>query len=362
MTLNTKNTWSYYDHFKKVCDDKSSIFKCNVNYKNDFISIEPEVESRITPVFNLLFSHLPNYLTHFMQIAVSYDSDIFERDPLQDSMQLLSRIEFFRIGESHMSSISRLASLTVDDLISNLDRISRSESSFVNYLINLRTPELLNALENVFQVNHYPSIIFTNEEKYRSRFLCCMLAKVGSSRSLAASICGLHHKTISDIYCNTNDDYHIAFNKRKQLSAAAIMQSREKSNYIMLMLSLYTICCRVLTNKLPTANHLDQEDIPTRISYPLAIGVYHVCRNLSSLFSLKKSRVPKLASYMPIFDDFHEVLKSYVNRDSESVACSNCYTPYLDLKQKPLKKDNFIAQTIPCPICNRTVEFSLNDL
>jgi hypothetical protein len=361
MIQNTKTAWSYYDHFKKVCDDKSSIFKSNVNYKSDLIQIAPDVESRITPVFNLLFSHLPNYLTHFMQIAVSYDSDIFERDPLQDTLQLLSRFEFSRIGESHMSSISRLSSLPIDDLVSNLDRVSRSESSFVNYLINLRTPDLLNALENVFQVNHYPSIIFTKEEKYRSRFLCCMLANVGSSRSLTASICGLHHKTISDIYCNSTDDYYIPFNKRKQLSAAAIMQSKEKANYIMLMLSLYTICCRVLTNKLPSANHLDQEDIPTRISYPIAIGVYQVCRNLSSLFNLKKFNLPKIASYMPIFDDFHEVLKGFVNRDAEAVACTHCYTPYLDLKQKPTKKDNFVPQTIPCPICNRTVEFSLND-
>ena len=179
------------------------------------------------------------------------------------------------------------------------------------------------------------------------------MASAGCSKSLNQEITSLHYRTLSEFYQTT-----VKKSYKKMRSIIPILSDKDLSGYIMLMIALYTICCRVLTNKEGTSHHFDTNAIPKEISNILATGIYIVCSKLNVNYQNCFTKSKKLHNF-PSFDNFYAILEMYVKKQAEPVACLGCNTPYLDLKDPKCEQEYLSA--IPCPKCKKNAEYDINE-
>ncbi len=361
----------YRSHFKTI--SKSTFMNKPCDIHRDSL----KDENRISTAFNLLFSFLPNSLTSYMQVAANYDPEIFDNMNLLGDVNVFSKHSFENYQESKLGSVSRLSSTDPDLLIKDLGEASKSPSKFVDYIINRKNTSLLCVIENLMQINIYPSVISAGDDISKRKNIAAMLVKVGSTNSLISRLTTVGTKVLKDMTQSIEpeclrpvrryrtDDFNYGIEHLLK-----VCRSREISNQIMLMISLYTICSRVLLNKIPTANHFDQEDISDRLSITLAVGVYKSCYDLYRSFNLLYPEAGRKFFDFAFFDDFYTALNIYTKKQAQVVACEDCDTPYLDLyfkkdtlnKELAVNDDIFLSKKISfCPNCKSDLVYSLYD-
>ena len=361
----------YRSHFKNIYDSP-----CKTE-KDNFLKFPPKDEDRMTAAFNLLFGYLPNALASYMQFAANVDPDIFSNMSTLSDVNLFSKVKFEKIQETKLNCISRLSSSDSEEIVSDLLKASQSVGTLTENLINRKTTNLLCVIENLMQINIFPSIIGPADDVSKRKTLAYMMVKLGSTKHLIHKVTGVGSKIIKDLCDATTTDYTRPIRKYKLCNnenfgvnhLLRVCNNKQASNQIMLMISLYTICCRILLNKLPTANHFDQEDIGDRLSIPLAIGVYKtsydMCRNFSRLYPDKT-----INSFdFVFFDDFYNALEIYTSKQAEVVACEDCHTPYLNLYAKKGTRKTILAanddeifsarKLTICPNCKCRFDYSL---
>ena len=364
----------YRTHGKKVID---SPYKT----KKDIFFVQPQKDDvRMTTVFNLLFSYLPVALVPYMQFAANVDPELFNNMQTLADVNLFSKVKFEKLDETKLSAVSRLSSSDADLLKSDLVEASLSTDNLVDKLINRKNSSLLCVVENQMQISVFPNVIGPADDVSSRKTLANMLVKVGSTKHLIRKITGTGSKTIKDLYDSTFTENLRPIRRYKLADDNAnfgvshlirVCKNKRFSNQIMLMLSMYTICSRILLNKLPTSNHFDQEDISEKMSVPLAVGVYKtcydLCRNFYRLYPDKARSIFEFA----FFDDFFAALEIYISKQAEVVACEDCHTPYLNLFTKkgertPVlvseKDDIFSGRKVTvCPNCKCEFDYSLYD-
>ncbi len=363
----------YRSHFKNIYDSP-----CKAE-KDNFLKISPKDEDRMNTAFNLLFGYLPNALASYMQFAANVDPDIFCNMATLSDVNLFSKVKFEKIQETKLNSISRLSSSSPEDIVNDILDASQSVGSLIENLINRKKTNLLCVIENMMQISIFPSIIGPADDVSKRKTLANMMVKLGSTKHLIHKVTGAGSKVIKDLFDSTTTDYARPIRKYKMCHDETIginhllkvCNNKPTSNQIMLMISLYTICSRILLNKLPTANHFDQEDIGERLSVPLAIGVYKTCYDMSKNFSrLYPDKTINNFEYV-FFDDFYNALEIYTSKQAEVVACEDCHTPYLNLFAKrgtrkmilaSNNEDIFSSRKLTvCPNCKCKFDYSLYD-
>lgn len=347
--------WLYYSRFKTATANDINLVQHAKECVASLYEISTRTELKISSAYNLLFNHIPEELSRWMAKAARTESELFGDYALLSKASVEHKLDFLRMTESPISSLSRLSGYSIFDIVENLEFATRSESEFVSHLINTSTPTLLTCLESLLQLK-----LATNsdlspplKEDTINRFTAYHLASAGCSKSLNQEITTLHYKTLSEFYVP-----HQKKTYKKLRSLIPILSDKELSGYIMLMLALYTICCRVLSNKAASSQHFDTHVIPEKISNILAIGVYIVCSRLNVNYQNCFSKSRKLYNF-PSFDNFYAILQMYVNKQAEPVACLGCNTPYLDLKD-PKFADEYLS-VIPCPKCKKNAEYDINE-
>ena len=266
--MNKELLGDFFSHYCKVCGDPSTFLK---THKGPYLEkdISDSNEKKIALPFNILFNFLPQILTHYMQYAASFDEDLFDCQNSRDCFDVLTKLSYARIFESNLSAVSRIGVITIEQLIAKLDNVASTELSFISNLTNAKEPDLLFAFENYLQLNTNPNLFIKLTDKIKAALLSSMLAKVGCSKFLNGQISERHHSTLDKMYeqIRANEtDYSVFSGRYNSISPEQIFQRKTSAEYIMLMISLYTICCRVLLNKTPTVNFLDHLDIPNKIS------------------------------------------------------------------------------------------------
>ena len=364
----------YRTHCKKVFESPYEIEKDN------FLNLTRRAEARMTTAFNLLFSYLPAALVPYMQFAANVDPELFDNMQTLSDVNLYSKVKFEKMDETKLNAITRLSSSDSDKLRCELLEAAQTAETLVEKLICRRNSSLLCIIENQMQLNVFPSIIGPADDVSKRKTLAYMLVKVGSTKHLISKLTGTGGKTVKDLYEASPTEYvrpirrYKAADKDINFGVSHLLKvcsNKLFSNQIMLMLSLYTICSRILLNKLPTSNHFDQEDISEKMSLPLAIGVYKASFDLCCNFSRLYPEKVQAPFEFVFFDDFFTALEIFISKQAEVVACEDCHTPYLNLfTRKGVRtptlvsdKDDFISRrkVTVCPCCKCEFDYSLYD-
>lgn len=351
----SNNPWIYYSRFKNSTANDLNLVQHAKECISSLYEISTRTELKISQAYNLLFNHIPEELTRWMAKAARTEPELFSDYSIISKVSVEHKLDFLRMTESPIASLSRLSGYSIFDIVENLEIATRSESDFVSHLINTSTPTLLSCLEDLLQLKLATNSDLSPPIKADSinRFTAYHLASAGCSKSLNQEITSLHYRTLSEFYIVSQKKCY-----KKMRSIIPILEDKELSGYIMLMIALYTICCRVLTNKEASTQHFDTRSIPLKISNILAIGIYIVCSKLNVNYQSCFTKSRKLHNF-PSFDNFYAILEMYVNKQAEPVACLGCNTPYLDLKDP--KCDQEYLSVIPCPKCKKNAEYDINE-
>lgn len=355
MKHTSNNPWIYYSRFKTATANDINLVKHAKDCVDSLYEISTRTELKISQAYNLIFNHIPDELTLWMAKAARTDAHLFGDYSLISKVSVDHKLDFLRMTESPIASLSRLSGFSIFDIVENLELATRSETEFVSHLINTSTPTLLSCLEDLLQLKLATNSDLSPPLKTDSinRLTAYHLASAGCSKSLNHEITSLHYRTLSEFYeASPKKSY------KKMRSILPILSDKELSGYIMLMIAFYTICCRVLTNKEASTMHFDTNSIPDKISNILAIGVYIVCSNLNVNYQNCFTKSKKLHNF-PSFDNFYAILEMYVNKKAEPVACLGCNTPYLDLKDPKCAQE--YLSVIPCPKCKKNAEYGINE-
>ncbi|WP_295351454.1 hypothetical protein [uncultured Succinivibrio sp.] len=369
------NASEYYRvHCKKIFESSYTKEKdCSLN-------LTPKAEARMTAAFNLLFNYMPAALVPYMQYAANVAPELYNNMQTLADVNLYSKVKFEKMDETKLNAVSRLSSSNTNQLRCALLEAAQTSETLVEKLINRKNSNLLCVIENKMQLSVFPNIIGPADDVSKRKTLAYMLVKVGSTKHLISKLTGTGSKTIKDLYETVLSENLRPMRRYKAADndtnfgishLIKVCSNKQFSNQIMLMLSMYTICSRILLNKLPTSNHFDQEDIGEKMSLPLAIGVYRacfdLCRNFNRLYPVKVKKPFEFA----FFDDFFTALEIFVSKQAEVVACEDCHTPYLNLYTRkgirtPVlasENDDFFAskKISFCPSCKCEFEYSLYD-
>ncbi|MGN1280516.1 MAG: hypothetical protein ACI4UM_01235 [Succinivibrio sp.] len=356
----SKATWAYYAHFKKAIKRDHTLADHAKDSVRTLMELPPRIEAKINSIFNVLFHDAPCELSYWIKTAALVENDIFcNYNDFQESY-IMSKADIYKLSESPILFLSRLTNYPVSLLIDEMNQASTSLRHFIGRLTNQGTPYLLKTLEHVLQIKS-KSVnpdMFSLKSESKKKFISYKLASVGCSKNLNKNITNLHYRTLSEFYGKDNIKKQP---RRKMLSPSKLILDKDFLSFTMLMLSIYTICCRIMTNHKPSSNHLQNRGVPKKLSVLLSVGVYKTCRYINDFLGkheFKNSRETK-SMFFPKFDDFYTILKLYVTGYAEPVACSHCDTPYLDVRD-PNRSDEYMT-SMPCPCCNRHAEYEVND-
>ena len=256
------NPWIYYSRFKTATANDINLVQHAKDCVASLYEISTRTELKISQAYNLIFNHIPDELTLWMAKAARTDAHLFGDYSLISKVSVDHKLDFLRMTESPIASLSRLSGFSIFDIIENLELATRSESEFVSHLINTSTPTLLSCLEDLLQLKLATNSDLSPPLKADSinRLTAYHLASAGCSKSLNQEITSLHYRTLSEFYETSPKKSY-----KKMSSILPILSDKELSGYIMLMIAIYTICCRVLTNKEASTKHFDTNSIPDKI-------------------------------------------------------------------------------------------------
>ncbi|MGN0893988.1 MAG: hypothetical protein ACI4ND_03195 [Succinivibrio sp.] len=355
-----KATWAYYAQFKQAIKKDLNLADRAKDSYTALMKLSSRIEAKINSTFNVLFFDTPGELCYWIKVAALIENDIFcDYNDVQESY-MMSKTDIYKLSESPILFLSRLTNYPVNILVKELHEASISQQHFINRLTNQGSRILLKALEHVLQIKSKsvnPSL-FNLKAESRKKFISYKLATVGCSKNLNKTITSLHYRTLAEFYGTANIKKQP---RKKNIPPSKLILDKDFLAFTMLMLSMYTICCRILTNKKPSSNHLQQSIVPKKLSIILAIGVYKTCKNIIEFLDKHefKSSIVSKSMIFPKFDDFYTIIKLYVTGYAEPVACSICDTPYLDVRD-PEKSGEYLS-SMPCPCCNRHAEYEVND-
>jgi len=372
MKIKSKYTPVYLDHLQRVCNSeirnniKFSEFLCKVN-----ISAHNFSNARLSEPFNLVFDFLPSVIGYYIPLAASFEHHLFSNIEFLNSLYMYKNSNFNHALEPKLATIARLSSIEPDRLAYLLTSFEFHEENFLYKLVNRKDPELLFALENVLQIHTYPTVLTKFDEESKNHFLLELLHSVGCNIPLIEKITGFKTKTIQR-YFTENQNKSIICEQNKKITIGQKDHTKKRffnkrmhfSNinlYFMLMLSLYTMCSRVLSNKLPSLNQFDKTVLPKEISIILAVASFHGVYLIRDYFKQHQKNHPISANYcqeFPRFAEFYALLEMYHKNKCEVVACSECNTPYLNLCDD---KDKTSLKNKYCPICKCNLDYDLSD-
>ena len=344
------NASEYYRvHCKKIFESSYTKEKdCSLN-------LTPKAEARMTAAFNLLFNYMPAALVPYMQYAANVAPELYNNMQTLADVNLYSKVKFEKMDETKLNAVSRLSSSNTNQLRCALLEAAQTSETLVEKLINRKNSNLLCVIENKMQLSVFPNIIGPADDVSKRKTLAYMLVKVGSTKHLISKLTGTGSKTIKDLYETVLSENLRPMRRYKAADndtnfgishLIKVCSNKQFSNQIMLMLSMYTICSRILLNKLPC---------------------FDLCRNFNRLYPVKVKKPFEFA----FFDDFFTALEIFVSKQAEVVACEDCHTPYLNLYTRkgirtPVlasENDDFFAskKISFCPSCKCEFEYSLYD-
>ncbi len=329
-------------------------------------------ERVISTNFCLLFNVLTQMLIDIIHQASTYDYHLFKDYQTHHKALNYLRERCYNISLSPLDALSQNVGISKNTILDALQNCKQGyERGYLAQILNQRDRVILRCLEFSVHSQLNPVLCFgkINHEKGNKIFLAAKLLGVGSSKKLTSSITGLHYKTLDGIY--QNEANNLKGRSGEQATTRLINKLNDPgfTLYVMLMLSIYTICSRVLLLKEPKDNFFDLESLPKEISPHLAIGAFIIGQtlhekiskpntkfksfNMEFLDSLDEEDFKNCRSteiQLPKFDEFYELLTLFNKREARAMACSHCHRPYLYfLGTKGINP----SKSIICPACRK---------
>lgn len=363
MDVRSETCKDYYNFYKEIClySQRRRKAACSDNS-----------ERVINANFCLLFNMLTQMLIDIIHQASTYDSHLFENYQKHQKLLNSLRERCYNISLNPLDALSQNAGIAKNIILDTLQKCKQGyERGYLAQILNQRDRVILRCIEHSVHSQLNPVLCFgkINHEKGNKMVLAAKLLGVGSSKKLTSSITGLHYKTLDGIY--KNEANNLKGRSGEQATTRLINKLNDPgfTLYVMLMLSIYTICSRVLLLKEPKDNFFDLESLPKEISPHLAIGAFYIGQTLHEKLSkpntkLKAFNMEFLDSLveeefkncrtteiqLPKFDEFYELLTLFNKKKARAMACSHCHRPYLYfIGTKGINP----SKSIICPACRK---------
>lgn len=369
MELRIDSCKNYYNFLKEKC-----IYSLRRSIAVGVTSSERLISSNFCLFFNMLIQMMIDIINQ----ASTYDCHLFEDYQKHHNTFNKLRESCYNIRHSPLDALSQISGYSRNRILESLNRCQHGyERGFLSHILNQRDRIILKCLEHAVHARLNQALGFCNinHEKGSKLFLAAKLLGVGSSKKLTSSITGLHYKTLDGIYRNEGNTHK--GRSGEQATARLINKLNDPSFtlYVMLMLSIYTICSRVLLLKEPSDNFFDLNSLPKEISPHLAIGTYIIGKtlhekigihnldhnkcNMEFFDNLDKEDFEKYGYsrvQLPKFDEFYELLTLFTQKEARAMACSHCNRPYLYfLGTKGINP----SKSIICPTCKKQAGYPI---
>ena len=369
MDVRSETCKDYYNFYKEIClySQRRRKAACSDNS-----------ERVINANFCLLFNMLTQMLIDIIHQASTYDSHLFENYQKHQKLLNSLREHCYNISLNPLDALSQNAGIAKNIILDTLQKCKQGyERGYLAQILNQRDRVILRCIEHSVHSQLNPVLCFgkINHEKGNKMVLAAKLLGVGSSKKLTSSITGLHYKTLDGIY--KNEANNLKGRSGEQATTRLINKLNDPgfTLYVMLMLSIYTICSRVLLLKEPKDNFFDLESLPKEISPHLAIGTYIIGKtlhekigihnldhnkcNMECFDNLDKEDFEKYGYsrvQLPKFDEFYDLLTLFTQKEARAMACSHCNSPYLYFLGTTGINP---SKSIICPTCKKQAGYPI---
>lgn len=365
--MNPCNAFSF---FQKCIDnnDADSVsarhHSDTINYVNTISRIK---ERKLSTCFNILYNECPESLTQYMYLAAVYDKEMFNDFLKMDHEFFLKKSELLRFTESPICAVSRISKVSEKELIDTLISQICNPATFISEIVNTKSNTPLKVIESILQLKcNLDSGIFKAVSGIHNGhdFISQILYQAGCSLALNYKLSRKSKKHLSEMY-DSNDDTAIPSaspvkNQSLTYIARRLSKFRESNSSMMIMLSFYNICFKVLKNNdMYGLYHVDELN-KDKVSVPLAAGAYITARKLykkaNAFFNANQNiENEEQENRLPSFDEYFAFLQSYIKGEIKIVICSHCGSPYFNIYESQCKDLN-------CPCCNHNCYYFVEDI
>lgn len=360
------NKFEFFDRFLKHDTQKTASARHvadTINYVN---SVSGNQERRISTCFNILFSECPETLTQYIYLAAAYDKELFSEFLKMDQKFFLKKSEYSRFTETPICAVSRISNVSEKEILSTLISQIYNPSTFVSGIVNTQSNTPLKVIESVLQLkcNSDASIYKSLSGRHNNNdFIAQLLYQAGCSIALNQKLSRKSKRHLHEIY-GAEDESALPFSspiKTKSLRsiAARLNKYRESNSVMMMMLSFYSICYKVLSNSQDYGLYNIDCTKSDKLSVPLAAGSFITARKLcykaNLYFNFKtESDFKEIESKLPSFDEYFAFLTNYIEGKIRTVACGHCGAPYFNLTNRVNKK-------MGCPHCSQNCYYNIEE-
>ena len=108
MNHTSNNPWIYYSRFKTATANDINLVQHAKDCLASLYEISTRTELKISQAYNLIFNHIPDELTLWMAKAARTDAHLFGDYSLISKVSVDHKLDFLRMTESPIASLSRL--------------------------------------------------------------------------------------------------------------------------------------------------------------------------------------------------------------------------------------------------------------
>lgn len=316
-------------------------------------------DTRFRRQYHLLLSHVPQVLSNCIRFE-EYQFIGYRQQHGRSRLRLTKIMDgdFFGhpLQDNLIEQLAGMCRCQGSDMLRGLQSVfSRPEillsklsnpCSRLNYAIE-------HAISACFHQNMTPVYGDPSGKKYD---LAHFLLEQGCSRNFVKNTANVHYSSM----VVQDGDYAEPRSRRRRQNFLECMAESGKALCIMMMINLYLMCQRVLTDHRPSREFRDVKHAhpSDEVHLSIAAGVYFCVGEIADT-----CLDPKSCPAVPGFEDFHEILGYAVRGQSFLVGCSHCDTCYLKFSDDILRSralQRFVRQ-LRCPCCGQDVSYDLSD-
>jgi hypothetical protein len=309
-------------------------------------------------LFALFYEFMPAQLAAVIDLARYAEPDLFPEGVHSSPADPLYADHFTDPDETPYARFCRLSDLSGEEMLEHFETMHQSSSDFVNSLLGATSGGILLGVDHLIrQLPRYSIVRNLLPQRDARRSLVKVLAAVGCSLSRTASFTGYQRCRLGQFYKNRAALERAGAADERCHAHLLAMRDPSKARLIMLFLSLYALCLRVLRDEKPSEHPLCLDDLGSSASPALAAGCYLSVIELTGALDFREWQTASPGEVLPDFNSCYSLLQTVCKGRAQVVWCCDCNTPYLKFdKSRYDSRYNELADTV-CPSCGCEREY-----